>query len=277
MQMDDGEGNEPSRLTTLTFIGTGSCTPNADNDTASFVLNGHVLVDCGWCAALMMRRCEYDATMLSHVLITHCHQDHYMGLASVLFYRAMQQQKLEDAADLTIAGPAEDIERIVNLTLAFLQADRLKARAPRPEVLPLKSGGGLRADELDITTAATRHAVPGLAYRLLDMDTGVAVGITGDTAYMPELADFFSGVDHLVAEGSTGLNDPSPDNEAGHQSVLQAARLAQAAGAKALSIVHTDVTRRGEFEAAAGEIFDGHCTVPWPGEQANIEDQSGHS
>jgi ribonuclease BN (tRNA processing enzyme) len=246
-----------------------------DNDTACFLINGHMLVDCGWAAGLtMMRRAEYDATMLSHVLITHCHQDHYMGLASVLFYRAMNQDSLEDAAELTIAGPEEDIERIVDLTLSFLQADRLKARCPRPTILPLQPGDGLRVDELDVQTTATRHAVPSLAYRILDMDTGVAIGITGDTAYMPELADFFSGVDHLVAEGSTGLNDPSPDNEAGHQSVLQAARLAEAAGATTLSIVHTDVTRRGEFEAAAGEIFSGWCNVPWPGEQANIEDRS---
>ncbi|MFW5868567.1 MAG: hypothetical protein ACOCX2_12160, partial [Armatimonadota bacterium] len=144
---------------------------------------------------------------------------------------------------------------------------------PRPEVLPLEPGDELRAYELDITTARTRHAVPSLAYRVLDMDTGVGIGITGDTAYMPELARFFSGVDHLVTEASTGLNDPSPDNHAGHQSVRQAAMLGAASGAETLSIVHTDVTRQGEFEAAAREICVG-ARIPWPGEQHNLEDRS---
>jgi len=274
MSMDDREDMEPMKLTTLAFFGTSSCTPVEDNDTACFLINGHVLVDCGWAAGLtMLRRPEYDATMLSHVLLTHCHQDHYMGLASVLFYRAMQAARIEGDPRLTVAGPAEDIERIVDLTLDFIMAERLGERCPRPTILPLEPGDGLRAEELDITTVRTRHAVPSLAYRILDMDTGVEIGITGDTAYMPELARFFSGVDHLVTEASTGLNDPSPDNDAGHQSVLQAARLGKASDAENVSIVHTDLTRRDEFQAAAREICRA-AYFPWSGDQHNLEDRS---
>lgn len=272
--MDDWEEMDPIKLTTLSFVGTSSCTPADDSDTACFLINGHLLVDCGWAAGLtMMRRPEYDATMLTHVLLTHCHQDHYMGLASVLFYRAMQSARIEADAALTIAGPAEDVERIVALTLDFIMAERLAERCPRPEIVPLEPGDGLRAGELDITTARTRHAVPSLAYRILDMDTGVGIGVTGDTAYMPELAQFFSGVDHLVTEGATGLTDPSPDNEAGHQSVRQAARLGEAAGAETVSIVHTDITRSDEFEPVAREICRG-ARIPWPGDQHNLEDRS---
>jgi ribonuclease Z len=274
MDMSDWDDIEVPDMTTLTFVGTSSCTPVEDNDTACFLINGHVLVDCGWAAGLtMMRRPEYDATMLTHVLLTHCHQDHYMGLASVLFYRAMRHRP-EDAADLTIAGPAEDIERIVDLTMAFLQAEKVPERCPRPEILPLKAGDELRAGELDITTAATRHAVPSLAYRILDMDTGVGIGITGDTAYMPELARFFSGVDHLVTEASTGLEEPPPDNPAGHQSVRQAAKLAKAAGATTLDIVHTDTTNRHEIERVASEVFGSTVHLPQPGGQWSIEDRA---
>lgn len=274
MSMGDRDDLEPMTVTTLTFVGAASCTPPDDSDTACILINGHVLVDCGWAAGLtMLGRPEYDATMLSHVLITHCHQDHYMGLASVLFYRAMQFGRIEGDPTLTVAGPAEDIERVVDLTLDFIMAERLGERCPRPEIVPLKPGDGLRANELDITTAATRHAIPSLAYRLLDTDTGVGIGITGDTAYMPELARFFSGVDHLVTEGSTGLTDPDPANPGGHQGIRQAARLGKAAGAQNLSIVHTDITRRGEFEAAAREICPA-ARIPWPGEQHNLEDRS---
>ncbi len=274
MAIDDGDDLEPMKLTTLTFVGTASCTPTDEGDTACFLINGHVLVDCGWAAALsMLGRPEYDATMLTHVLLTHCHQDHYMGLASVLFYRAMQAARIGTDEPLTIAGPAEDIERIVDLTLDFIMADRLAERCPRPEIVPLTAGDGLRAGELDIQTAATKHAIPSLAYRLLDMETGVGIGISGDTAYLPELAPFFSGVDHLVMEGSTGLTDPPAGSPTGHQSILQAARVAKAAGVETLSIVHTDMRRREEFERAASEIFPG-VHLPWPGEQHNLEDRS---
>ena len=106
------------------------------------------------------------------------------------------------------------------------------------------------------------------------MDTGVGVGITGDTAYMPELARFFSGIDLLVTEGSTGLSDPPPESPGGHQSIRQAARLAKAAGVGTVSIAHTDMRRREEFEQAASEAFGKTCHLPWPGEQCNLEDRS---
>ncbi|NLO05431.1 MAG: MBL fold metallo-hydrolase [candidate division WS1 bacterium] len=261
-------------LTTLTFVGVSSCTPLDDSDTASFLLNGHVLVDCGWAAGItMMRRPEYDATMLTHVLLTHCHQDHYMGLASVLFYRAMQAGRIESDERLVVAGPAKDIERIVDLTMAFIQADRIGNGCPRPEVLPLQPGDGLRASELDIATVATRHAVPSLGYRFLDVETGVSIGITGDTAYVPELARFFSGVDDLVTEGSTGLTEPPPDSPSGHQSIRQAAMLGRDAGAETLIIAHCDMSRVDEFEPVAREICLG-VHFPSPGEQHNLEDRS---
>ena len=273
--MDGWDDYEPVKLTTVTFIGTAGCTPTDDTDTACFLINGHVLVDCGWAAALtMLNRPEYDATMLTRVLLPHCHQVHYMGLASVLFYRAMQSARVESDRPLIVAGPAEDVERIVDLTLAFIMAERLGERCPRPEILPLTAGDCLRAGELDIQTAVTRHPVPSLAYRFLDMDTGVGVGITGDTAYMPELARFFSGIDLLVTEGSTGLSDPPPESTAGHQSIRQAARLAKAAGVGTVSIAHTDMRRREEFEQAASEAFGKTCHLPWPGEQCNLEDRS---
>ena len=54
MAMDDRDDLEPMKLTTLTFVGTASCTPTDEGDTACFLINGHVLVDCGWAAALSM-------------------------------------------------------------------------------------------------------------------------------------------------------------------------------------------------------------------------------
>ncbi|MGC9320122.1 MAG: MBL fold metallo-hydrolase [Armatimonadota bacterium] len=257
--------------TTLTFIGTASCTPPADDDTASFLLNEHVLIDCGWCAALsMLRWSDRDATDLSHVLITHCHHDHYMGLASVLFYRAMQRSRIEDAAELTVAGPAEDIERVVDLALDYLQADRFASVGARPLVVPVQPGDSLSIGELQVQTAPTRHPVQGLAYRIRDTRTEATLGISGDTAYAPELAELFRGVELLIMEGSTGLTDPDPDNRAGHSSALQSARIAADAGAGMLALVHVGAGRSDELLAAAAEIFPA-TRLPRPGETIVLE------
>lgn len=255
--------------TTLTFIGTATCTPPAGDDTASFLLNGHVLIDCGWCAALSMLPTGRDASDLSHVLITHCHHDHYLGLASVLFYRAMDRS-LEDAADLTIAGPAEDIERVAGLALDYLQADRFAAVEARPVVVPVTPGESLTVGEIEARTAPTDHPVQGLAYRLRDTDTGVTIGISGDTAYLPELAEHFRGVDLLIMEGSTGLTDPPADSTAGHSGVRQSARIAAAAQVGRLALVHIGGGERHELLGAAREIFP-DTFIPMRGETLRWE------
>ena len=272
MAMDDRDDLEPMRLTTLTFVGTASCTPIDDNDTACFLVNGHVLVDCGWAAALsMLGRPEYDATRLTHVLLTHCHQDHYMGLASVLFYRRMQRARLGDESELRIFGPAEDIERVVELARAYLQVDRFSAVQTTPEVIPVTPGDALRVGEFEVRTAPTQHPIQGLAYRIRDTQTGAAIGFSGDTAYLPALAEFFRGVDLLIMEGSTGLTDPPADSTSGHSSVLQSARIARDAQVGRLALVHIGGGgEREELLAAAREVFAA-AMMPVPGETATWE------
>ena len=94
---------EAGEETTLTFIGTDTCVPQPDDDTASFLLNDHILVDCGWNAAINMSRFGHTPLDLDWVLITHCHQDHYLGLAGVIFYIGLRGQGQELAVGLVIS------------------------------------------------------------------------------------------------------------------------------------------------------------------------------
>ncbi|MBV9470493.1 MAG: hypothetical protein JOZ57_14740, partial [Abitibacteriaceae bacterium] len=47
--------------TKLTFLGAAAVLPGAGEDTACFLVNGSLLVDCGWCAALHMQQYGYSA------------------------------------------------------------------------------------------------------------------------------------------------------------------------------------------------------------------------
>lgn len=256
--------------TTLTFIGTAGCTPPAGNDTACFLLNGHLLIDCGWCAALSMLPTGHDAIDLDAVLITHCHHDHYMGLASVLFYRRMQRARLNEDRELAIYGPAEDIARVVELARAYLQVDRFSAVQTTPEVHPVAPGDTLIIGEFEARTAPTRHQVQGLAWRLHDTTTGASVGFSGDTAYLPALAEFFRGVDLLVMEGSTGLTDPPEGPDVGHSGVRQSAAIARDAQVGRLALVHIGGGASEELLAAAREVFPA-TWLPAPGETVALE------
>lgn len=242
--------------TTLTFAGTASCTPRAGNETACYLLNGHVLVDTGWCAALSLLHCGHDATELDHVVISHCHHDHYLGLASVLFYRRMQKARLpENAPELRVIGPAEDIARVVELARAYLQVDRFSSVHTTPDVVPIVPGESFAAGEFGVRTAPVQHQVQGLALRLRDTDTGVEIGFSGDTAFRPELAEFFAGVDVLVYEAAAGVNSPEVTPETGHSGVRQSATIARDAGVGRLFIAHTNVCLKADLLAAAREVF----------------------
>ena len=256
--------------TTLTFVGTGSCVPALGDDTACFVINGHCLIDCGWNAALGMARVERTPLDIEHILLTHCHHDHYMGLPGLLFYRRLRGRTMDALPEQRIIGPAEDIERVVGLARALLQPERFDTLNQVTEtIVPVTPGAAIETGELRITTAAARHQVQGLAYRIHDTRTGAQIGFSGDTAYIPELEQHFRGVDVLVHEASHGSNDPQPGPEQGHSSARQAAAIASGAGAGRLYIVHAPQTDAEAVLAAAREVFP-NTFWPQPGETVEV-------
>ncbi len=115
--------------------------------------------------------------------------------------------------------------------------------------------------EFKVRTAPTAHPVQGLAYHITDTRNGSTIGISGDTKYFPDMADFFSGVDILVMEAAAGLEDPVPQ-VATHSSVRQSASIARKAQAGELYIVHTSTAPEEVLEAARSEFV--RTKVPEP-------------
>ncbi len=249
--------------TTLTFIGTDTYMPQPGNDTTSSILNDHILVDCGWNVAINMTRFGYTPLELDYLFITHCHPDHYLGLAGVLLYMYLwDHDKM-----LKIAGPAEDIERIVAQAKVYLDWEKLGWWPPNVEVVGLAPDTEFTAGEFTVSTAHTSHAIVGLAYRFSDSRTGRQIGISGDTGYLPAWAEYFHGVDLLVYEATLGLEDPPSD--VGHSNVYQAGTIARDAGVGRLYLAHTPPRDKTGILAAGREIFP-QTYWPDPGEQVVV-------
>lgn len=246
--------------TTLTFLGTGSAVPEAGNDTASYLINGHVLVDCGWSAPLRLIGLGANPLDADHVLFTHLHHDHYLGLAQLLFHRAMRGA---DRPPLRIVGPAADVGRVVDLAWAFIQADRFFPAARRPEVTPLEPGAAVDAGELRVRTAPAVHPVQAMSLRIADTRTGAEIGLSGDTAYEPALGAFFFGVRVLIHECSLGPRRlPREKNPSLHSGAADAAAVARVAGAGALYLVHGNSADREASLAAARAEFPATYWAP---------------
>jgi ribonuclease BN (tRNA processing enzyme) len=128
-------------------------------------------------------------------------------------------------------------------------------------VVPLQAGESYRTPRFEVTTAPTIHPVVGLCYRFTDLVTGAAVAVTGDTAYLPSLADHVRGADLLVHEASRGACASDTNARGGHSGSIDAARIARAAEVRQLGLIHYPTHQRDQVLAAAQEVFPATVAV----------------
>jgi ribonuclease Z len=258
--------------TTVTFLGTDSVVPGPGQDTATLVINGRYQVDTGWYSTIKMRSYGIDPLDLDYLFMTHFHHDHYISMPQLLFYNAMRHYKETGYKPLHIAGPREDLERVVELSRQFLQAEKFPEAACPVVLHPLSPGDELEDENFHASIGQSIHPVPALCYKFTDKKTGATICFTGDTAYSPAIVEHAKGVDLLITEASHGANAADPNNAYGHQGAPDAARMASEAGARRLALMHCNVDKRPGAVAAGQAIFP---NTFWPGDGETIVVEAG--
>lgn len=250
--------------TRIRFLGTSSAVPDDGDDTASFVINDRYLVDTGWSVVGNLRDAGVDPLAIEYLIFTHLHHDHYLSLPALLFYWRMKKKSL---SDLTMIGPDEDLRRVVDLALGFLQSERFFPEIGRPSLIPLVPGGTATTPTFELAACASRHPVAGLCYRFTDTSTGRVVSFSGDTAYHPPLAAHVRGSDLLIHEASLGPGQEDPAaNPSLHSGAIDAARIADAAKVERLVLVHGTRDHAAASVVAARRVFPNTAAWPAPGE-----------
>ncbi len=218
-------------------------------------LNGRqIVVDCG----LGVSRGLVDQGMalkdLSLIFITHLHSDHYLELGPLL--HTAWTAGLNTVVD--VYGPA-DLERYWAGFLTSMQSDidlRIEDEG-RPDIRDLvvfhviDQTDVVRLDDMHVTSFRNIHPplVDTFALSFKTDKTHVVFG--GDTAYMPELAEFAKGAHlliheamleagllSLVARVGNGDDRLLKHLYASHTPAVDAARIATLAGVKALALNH---------------------------------------
>lgn len=253
--------------------------PGSTNPTSSLLsLAGQrVVVDCG----LGVTRGLVDQGMqlrdIGQIVITHLHSDHYLELGPLLHTAWTAGLKTR----VTVWGPAglEDYWRHFLASMRFDIEIRI-ADEGRPDLQGLirfnvvTPGTAFAVGPLAVTALPVEHPpVEAFAYRF--EGGGKAVVFSGDTAHFPPLADFAKGADLLIHEAMLGEALPTLMARIGngddrlmkhwlraHTLASDAARIATAAGAKALALHHlipSDDPAYGEAEWRAGiaGLWDG--------------------
>lgn len=184
-------------------IRTGSTNP-----TSSLLsLSGQrVVVDCG----LGVTRGLVDQGMalkdLDRIVISHLHSDHYLELGPLLHTAWVSGLQ----TPVVVHGP-EGLAAYWQHFLAAMQFDiaiRIEDEG-RPDLASLvrfevvEPGRAFTVGPLTVHCMLTEHPpVTCFAYRF--EGAGKSVVFSGDTAYMPEMADFAAGADLLIHEAMLG-------------------------------------------------------------------------
>jgi len=277
------------QLFELIFLGTAAAVPSAARGLPALLVgagSNRFLVDCGEGTQRQLMRAGMGFRGLGHVLLTHAHLDHVLGLAGLLatldLYRV--------GGTIEIIGSGETVG-FVRLYLADTIGPereggyRLRAVAPgtvrvqagwRLDAFPVKHRGteslgyrfreerrqpllAERLDALGVPEGPERAALAkGRSVLLADgrriapemvrgpAVLGASVAVVGDTEEVATLVEPVRGADALVIEATFLERDAALARARGHLTAAAAARLALDAGVGELLLTHIS----GRYEPA---------------------------
>ena len=245
----------------IRFFGTTACIFDKNEDNPCFLVNGKYLFDTGFALVNNLLNNDINPVDIKYLFFTHMHHDHYISLPAFLFYYLQTGARLEE---LTIVGPSDDVVRIVDKAMDFIEGKKFW-QTEGPKVVELNCGDSFETEDMIFETVSSLHPVQGLCYRMTDKTTGKVICATGDTAKNDLLPEFFEGCDALIHEISLGMykNEGGYATSNGHSSVYEAVELANKTQAKQLFFVHHSRKAEADILNYAKANFAGDVCI-WP-------------
>jgi len=221
-------------VTVVTILGAGTLLPDASRSSAAHLIDGdgfRLLLDCGSGTLHGLARHAVDWGGLSHIAISHYHNDHVGDLSAVLF--ALRHGLAEAREDpLTLVGPPGFGGFLSRLGAALGEhvldpGFPLRVCELGPDDVFEQRNSGLR-----IRAHPTPHTDESVAYHV-ETPSGV-VSYTGDTGPSDAVGEFLAGCSVLI--GECALRDP-PEMEL-HLAPSGLARIATLADPELLIVTH---------------------------------------
>jgi ribonuclease Z len=283
----------------VTVLGTAAAAPTRERGLPALAVEREgmtLLFDCGEGTQRQMVSARPSVSNPKHILITHLHGDHLLGLLGLIQSMALQDRR----EPLHIYGPG-GLDRIVQFNISALRVYvPFEVRFKR--VTP---GLVLKEKEFTIRAHRTKHTADSYAYRLDEASRpgrfypekalalgvpkgplwkrlqagrtvkvaggsvrpgqvtgprrrGRSFGYSGDARPTRDLARFFSGVDLLVFDGTYSEEFADKAKEYLHSTVGEAAALAARANVGLLLLTHVSarIGDVGLLKSEAQEKFD---------------------
>jgi ribonuclease BN (tRNA processing enzyme) len=241
----------------LAILGSGTGVPNGSRNSAGYFLESgpvRMLMDCGAGTVHGLARLGLPRESITHVFFSHFHVDHAGELPALMHALKWGLSKKRDLP-LTILG-SSSLERVMSgLTHAF--GTKLFQPGFEVHVRMLVPGETVTlGPECSVSVVKTPHTEDSLGARIQAF--GRVVCYTGDTAFSPDVAEFFAGADLMIAECSYPENKPGVN----HLSVDEVSRMASRAGASTLVVTHFYFEPdEAQLKAELGRYYNGEVIV----------------
>lgn len=193
----------------ITALGVGDAF-SALHYTSSLLLEAagvSILVDCPHPIRKMLREgtnARVDVQDVRGVVVTHLHADHASGLEGFAYYTHF----LLGCRTPLIAGP-EVLAQAWEGHLAAGMSVLRDAEGPHSKTFesffdpcPVEPGGVVGFGPFAIEARPTRHHIPTYAFRI--RAEGRTIGISGDTAFDPDLIEWLAPADLVIHESNLG-------------------------------------------------------------------------
>ncbi|MEK6909417.1 MAG: ribonuclease Z [Nanoarchaeota archaeon] len=257
-------------------LGTASTVPSKKKNHSGYLIKTErhkILLDCGEGIQRQFKLAEENATRLTHVLLTHWHEDHTIGLTPLLKTIGMNSY----SQTLKIYGPKHTKEKI-ELLQRIYNPFKIKM-----EVKEVDTGPVYEDKDIRIEAQHMDHGMPTLAYKIIlkevlridkskikklklpnspligDLQKGKDIVYNGkkikskdvtylqegkiltvilDTAMNNNTISFAKGSDLLICESTYAENESEQAKEYKHLTTEQSATIAKKAKVKKLALVH---------------------------------------
>jgi ribonuclease Z len=279
----------------LTILGSSGAIPAYGRFPSSqylMIQNRHFLIDCGEGTQMQLSKLNISHHRIEHILISHLHGDHYLGLMGLLFtmhlngrvnpvhlygfpgladiitthlrhsasalnYR-LHFHPLTAEANVVFEDDALTIETIplrhkINCC-GFLFREKLKSR--RIDKAKLIKGMMLQHIATLKKGTDVMDETGNVLYRSDDFTMSprksLSYAYCSDTAFQPSMVEQLNGVDMIYHEATFMESEKSKALDTYHSTAAQAATIAKLSGAGKLLIGHFSARYR-ELEALLGE------------------------
>ena len=268
----------------ITFLGTSYAVPTKErNHTAIFISHEgqNILIDCGEGTQRQFRKANLNPQRLTHLLITHWHGDHILGIPGLMQTLSLHEYN----RTLKIYGPPGIKRHMDELSKVFLKDNKVRTEIHELGEASFEDKG------LVFKSFKMQHGVPCLAYSIeqkektkinmgklkkIGLSTGPLIGelqkgkditfngksikskdivfkekgkkisIILDTATNENCIKAAKDADILVCEATYLEEDKEKAREYGHMTSSQAGEVAKKAMAKSLLLTH--ISQRYDFK-----------------------------